>query len=187
MDGFGMDFHAKKMHLGFILWVQRDQKRTLGRLDRRREESPSGKRSQEKREETGFERWFWDGSQTTQVGDGDEEEAGVIAAKWLVIPGSTAKNRGDRVKCIWNLLSAVLAMVSSQKLNLAVQNQIKWEVDAILWEAGGKVRIFFPEFNFNEKPVSSHHLLSMYFQLFLKHWCFSSRAGSPQFWGVPKT
>lgn len=90
MDGFGMDFHAKKMHLGFILWVQRDQKRTLGRLDRRREESPSGKRSQEKREETGFERWFWDGSQTTQVGDGDREEAGVSYSSQVA--GHTGKH-----------------------------------------------------------------------------------------------
>lgn len=45
------------------------------------------------------------------MGDGDEEEVGVIVVKWLVISGSTVKNRGDRVKCIWNLLSVVLVMV----------------------------------------------------------------------------
>ena len=60
------------------------------------------------------------------------EEAGVPAARWLVTPGGTAKEVGDVVSAVGNMMSALLAMILPQKPSLGTQKQIKWEADAIL-------------------------------------------------------
>lgn len=65
---------------------------------------------QEKIEEAVFERQFWDGSHTTQMWGGEEEEAEVTVpggcAILAAMPGSTARNTED-IHVVGNTMSAV--------------------------------------------------------------------------------